>query len=74
MPFGSDISVPAIGCGWPPGCHSNSLPVIPAGAPGDSFLHDASDMLHRRFRIAHATIQVETAEEDECRLASPAVV
>lgn len=48
--------------------------VIPAGAPGDSFLHEASDMLHRRFRIAHATIQVETAEEDQCRLASPAVV
>ncbi|HEY1606355.1 MAG TPA: cation diffusion facilitator family transporter [Allosphingosinicella sp.] len=48
--------------------------VIPAGAPGDAFLHDASDMLHRRFRIAHATIQVETADEEECRLASPAVV
>jgi cobalt-zinc-cadmium efflux system protein len=49
--------------------------VVPGGAPGDAFLHDASDMLHRRFRIAHATIQVETAEEEEeCRLASPAVV
>jgi cobalt-zinc-cadmium efflux system protein len=48
--------------------------VIPAGAPGDAFLHEASDMLHRRFRIAHVTIQVETAEEEQCRLASPAVV
>ncbi|HEX4738583.1 MAG TPA: cation diffusion facilitator family transporter [Allosphingosinicella sp.] len=49
--------------------------VVPAGTPGDAFLHDASDMLHRRFRIAHATIQVETVEaEEECRLASPAVV
>ncbi len=48
--------------------------VMPTGAPGDSFLHDTSDMLHHRFRIAHVTIQVETAEENECRLASPAVV
>lgn len=49
--------------------------VMPTGTPGDAFLHDTSDMLHRRFRIAHVTIQVETAEEEEeCRLASPAVV
>ena len=34
LPFGSDISVPGIGCGWPPGCHSNSRPVMPAGTPG----------------------------------------
>ena len=36
MPFGSDISVPGSGCGWPPGCHSTSRPVIPAGTPGVS--------------------------------------
>jgi cobalt-zinc-cadmium efflux system protein len=48
--------------------------VIPAGAPGDAFLHGAADMLHRRFRIAHSTIQVETAGEEACQLASPQVV
>jgi len=48
--------------------------VMPAGRPSDSFLHGASALLHRQFRIAHTTIQIETAEDEECHLASPTVV
>jgi cobalt-zinc-cadmium efflux system protein len=48
--------------------------VMPEGAPGDAFLHGTAAMLHHRFRIHHTTIQVETAEEEECHLASPKVV
>lgn len=48
--------------------------VMPEGAPGDTFLHGTAEMLHHRFRIHHTTIQVETAEEEECHLASPKVV
>lgn len=33
---------------------------LPGGHPGDTFLHAAQDMLHERFGIGHATIQVET--------------
>lgn len=40
---------------------------VPAGPPGDAFLHDAQAMLHDRFGIGHATIQVETG--DACALA-----
>lgn len=40
--------------------------VMPAGCPGDPFLHDARDMLHDRFHIAHVTIQVEQDEDEAC--------
>lgn len=43
--------------------------VMPAGCPGDAFLHDASAMLHDRFGIGHATIQVERDEAEACLLA-----
>ncbi|KQN92977.1 cobalt transporter [Sphingomonas sp. Leaf231] len=33
---------------------------MPAGHPGDGFLHAAQAMLHDRFGIGHATLQVET--------------
>ena len=33
--------------------------VMPAGPPGDHFLAEASTMLRERFRIGHATLQVE---------------
>ncbi|WP_375393355.1 cation diffusion facilitator family transporter [uncultured Sphingomonas sp.] len=46
--------------------------VMPAGSPGDDFLRQAEAMLHARFGIGHATVQVETA--GDCDLASPAVV
>ncbi len=38
--------------------------VVPAGAPGDAFLNDLAQQLERRFRIHHATIQIETAATD----------
>lgn len=41
--------------------------VVPAGAPGDAFLRDLARELERRFRIHHATIQIETAAAD-CNL------
>lgn len=34
--------------------------LMPTGHPGDGFLHDAQEMLHHRFHIGHATLQVET--------------
>ncbi|WP_417158939.1 cation diffusion facilitator family transporter [Sphingomonas panaciterrae] len=36
--------------------------LMPAGHPGDAFLAEAQDMLHDRFNIGHATLQVETGE------------
>ncbi len=36
--------------------------LMPTGHPGDAFLREAQDMLHRRFHIGHATLQVETGE------------
>ena len=36
--------------------------VMPAGSPGDGFLRAAQDMLHHRFGIGHATMQVELGE------------
>ena len=42
--------------------------VAPAGHPGDRFLADAQAMLQKRFGIGHATLQVETGDE-ECGLA-----
>lgn len=55
---------------WPmsttePGLTAHLL--MPAGHPGDRFLHETQDMLHHRFGIGHATIQVETA--GACELA-----
>ncbi len=35
--------------------------VIPTGAPGDGFLRDLAAQLEQRFRIQHATIQIEAA-------------
>lgn len=38
--------------------------VMPGGAPGDAFLRDLANELEDRFRIHHATIQVETTSVD----------
>ena len=48
--------------------------VMPDGCPGDSFLHDTSAMLHDRFEIGHATIQVERDEHEACLLAPSNVI
>ena len=44
--------------------------VMPAGCPGDTFLHGAREMLHDRFGIAHVTIQIERDEDLACPQAS----
>ena len=36
--------------------------VMPGGCPGDAFLTEARAMLHDRFGIGHATLQVETGQ------------
>ena len=43
--------------------------VMPAGAAGDAFLTHAREMLHDRFGIGHATLQVERGDKT-CALAS----
>jgi cobalt-zinc-cadmium efflux system protein len=48
--------------------------VMPDGCPGDAFLHDTAAMLHDRFEIGHATMQVERNEDDACKLAPPETV
>jgi cobalt-zinc-cadmium efflux system protein len=47
--------------------------VIPRGAPGDEFINEVCDELHRRFGIAHPTIQIETGDH-ACRLEPSHVV
>ena len=47
--------------------------VMPGGCPDDAFLHNASAMLHERFEIGHATIQVEREDGSACAL-QPATV
>ncbi|WP_026326053.1 cation diffusion facilitator family transporter [Sphingomonas sp. Mn802worker] len=41
---------------------------VPAGHPGDAFLHDVQNTLRTRFGIGHATIQIETGAH-ACELA-----
>lgn len=48
--------------------------VMPEGSPGDAFLDRLADELEETFGIAHATLQVETGDGDECRLAPPEVI
>jgi cobalt-zinc-cadmium efflux system protein len=47
--------------------------VMPAGAPGDTFLSQVCDELNHRFAIAHSTIQIELGER-VCRLPPEHVV
>jgi len=46
--------------------------VMPAGAPGDSFLMKVAEEMAERFAIGHTTIQIECGED--CRLAPENVV
>jgi len=55
---------------WPMSTTETALTahlVIPKGAPGDAFLHDLAHELEHDFGIGHATVQVETGEDD-CHL------
>jgi cobalt-zinc-cadmium efflux system protein len=54
---------------WPVGSTDTALTchlVMPQGADGDAFLHDAASGLRERFRIGHATLQVETNAACAC--------
>ena len=49
---------------WPMSTTETALTahlVMPQGHPGDPFLHDIAHELEHRFRIGHATMQVETS-------------
>ncbi|MBJ7409797.1 MAG: cation transporter [Phenylobacterium sp.] len=46
----------------------------PANSDGDRFLHLACQGLEQRFRIGHATLQIETDAAHACRLAPAEVV
>jgi len=48
--------------------------VIPSGSPGDGWLMEVAQRLHRNFGIEHATIQVETDPNSPCALAPDHVV
>lgn len=49
--------------------------VMPAGHPGDEFIHHVSEELLDKFRIGHATIQIEVADaKSGCALAPPEVI
>ncbi|MFZ5720630.1 MAG: cation diffusion facilitator family transporter [Pseudomonadota bacterium] len=48
--------------------------VRPQNGDGDSFLHQACEGLEKRFRIGHATLQVESSADHACRLAPAEVV
>jgi cobalt-zinc-cadmium efflux system protein len=48
--------------------------VMPAGHPGDHFLVTAGQELEHRFRIGHATLQIEVSETVRCALEADHVV
>jgi cobalt-zinc-cadmium efflux system protein len=61
---------------WPMSTTETALTthlVIPAGHPGDGFLHEVAEALAHDFGIGHATIQIE-ADRAACALESEAVV
>jgi cobalt-zinc-cadmium efflux system protein len=54
---------------WPMSTTETALTVhlvMPAGHPGDAFLHDLAHELEHRFSIEHATVQVETGIDEHC--------
>ena len=62
---------------WPMSTTETALTahlVVPAGHPGDAFLHDLAHELEHDFGICHATIQVETALDADCVLHADGVV
>jgi cobalt-zinc-cadmium efflux system protein len=60
---------------WPMSTTETALTchlIIPSGHPGDTALRKITDQLREKFSIPHATIQIETDEED-CALHGHAV-
>jgi cobalt-zinc-cadmium efflux system protein len=54
---------------WPMSTTETALTahlVMPRGQPGDAFLHEIAHELEHRFRIGHATVQVETGADEHC--------
>jgi len=55
---------------WPMSSTETALTahlVMPGGHRGDGFLHEVGEQLEHRFRIGHATVQIETgAHADHC--------
>jgi cobalt-zinc-cadmium efflux system protein len=48
--------------------------VMPNGHPGDAFLHELAHDLAKRFKIIHATVQIEVDPQMACALAPDEVV
>ncbi|WP_353226564.1 cation diffusion facilitator family transporter [Novosphingobium sp.] len=63
---------------WPMSTTETALTahlVMPAGHPGDQFLHELAHTLDHDYRIGHATLQIETdVHGHDCALVSEAVV
>jgi cobalt-zinc-cadmium efflux system protein len=62
---------------WPMSTTENALTshlVMPDGHPGDAFLHDLASDLAKRFKIIHATVQIEIDPHMACALAPDEVV
>jgi cobalt-zinc-cadmium efflux system protein len=56
---------------WPMSTTETALTahlVTPGGNPGDSFLIEACHELNHRFKIGHATLQIETSADVHCTL------
>ena len=54
---------------WPMSTTETALTVhlvVPAGHPGDAFLHDLAHELEHKFSIEHATVQIETGVDEHC--------
>ena len=62
---------------WPMSTTETALTAhltMPAGHPGDPFLHDLAQALEHDFTIGHATLQVETGDAHACALHPEEVV
>jgi cobalt-zinc-cadmium efflux system protein len=62
---------------WPMSTTENALTchlVMPGGHPGDAFLHELAGDLAKRFKIIHATVQIEVDPQVACALAPDEVV
>jgi cobalt-zinc-cadmium efflux system protein len=62
---------------WPMSTKENALTchlVMPDGHPGDAFLQDLARDLAQRFKIIHATVQIELDPHMACALAPDEVV
>lgn len=62
---------------WPMSTTETALTchlVMPTGAPGDAFLAEVSHSLQDRFKISHATLQIERGDAGACTLEPDHVV